>query len=360
MKTSIRVCPPLFGFTLLAAAIALFASGCGQDGEQPPAKPIKESDEVKDAGADVDVVKPQTARNYPDMPEALTSFGAVLVDNTVYTFGGHKGGGFTAENQSVAFRRLSLAKDGAWEELGPVQHLESTSLVTHNGLVYRIGGLIAENAAGEPENLVSVKTVERYDPSTGIWQAMPDMPEGRSGHGAVVVGDKLYAVGGWQLTGAGEFLTGGFVIDLSIPDAKWTAMPEPPFKLRSMGVTALNETIYVLGGVGEGQDFSSLVYKFDTKMGVWSPGPELPSEIPVKGFGATACSDGQDVYVNYTDGLYRLRQTKDGWEPAGKLAFTRYFSPVVCPGDAEVIILGGRAASTNEFTASVESVDVTP
>lgn len=338
-----------FTITMLAAASALVAVGCG-DEEAPPTGP----DENETPGTP----EVETARDYPDLVEAVSSFGAVLLDNALYTYGGNLGGEFAADNQSTAFRRLSLAPGGAWEDLGAVEHLESTALVAHGGLVYRVGGLRAENAVGEPEQLVSVSTAERYDPAAGKWEPLPDMPEGRSGHGAVVVGERLYAVAGWELSGSGEFRSGGFVLDLATPDAAWEPLPEPPFQLRSLGVARRGETIYVMGGVGNGQSFSSAVYTFDTKAGAWAEGPELPSEIPIKGFGATACNDDRDVYVNYADGLFRLNDAGDGWEPVGQIAVTRYFSPLICPGNGEVILVGGHSAADNELMASVESVDV--
>lgn len=339
-----------FTYRAFATASALIALGCGDEQVRPVETgkdPVTETPEV------------ETARNYPDLVEAVSSFGAVLLDKTLYTYGGKLGGDFAAESQSSAFRRLSLAPGGAWEDLGTVAHMESTALAVYEGRVIRVGGLRADNAAGEPEELISVATVERYDPGTGTWEALPEMPEGRSGHGALVVGDRLYALAGWELKGSGQFRTGGFMIDLATPGATWVPMPEPPFQLRSLGVASRGDVIYVMGGVGEEQSFSAAVYTFDTKTETWAEGPELPSEIPIKGFGATACNDEEDLYVNYADGLFRLSDAGDGWEPAGELAFTRYFSALICPGDGEVILVGGRSLADNELTASVESVDVT-
>lgn len=337
-----------FTYRMLAAASALIALGCGDEGA-PPAPNKDQTPGTPEF---------ETARSYPDLVEAVSSFGAVLLDDALYTYGGNLGGEFAADNQSTAFRRLSLAPGGVWEDLGPVEHLESTALVAHGSLLYRVGGLRAENASGEPEQLVSVKTVERYDPGTGTWESLPDMPEGRSGHGAAVVGDRLYAVAGWELSGAGEFRSVGFALDLATPDATWVPLPDPPFQLRSLGVAKRGETIYLMGGVGEEQAFSSAVYTFDTRTETWAEGPELPSEIPIKGFGATACNDDRDIYVNYADGLFRLNEAGDGWEPAGQIAVTRYFSPLICPGNGEVIVVGGRSTANNELVAAVESVDV--
>ena len=38
-----------------------------------------------------------------------------------------------------------------------------------------------------------------FDPKGGEWQPLPDLPEPRSSHDAVVIGDRLFVAGGWQL-----------------------------------------------------------------------------------------------------------------------------------------------------------------
>ncbi len=83
--------------------------------------------------------------------------------------------------------------------MGPA--LQSVALVAHGSNVYRVGGMLARNEPDEDEDLLSVADFARFDPATNTWQALQPMPGGRSSHDAVVVGDTLYVVGGWQLGG---------------------------------------------------------------------------------------------------------------------------------------------------------------
>ena len=55
------------------------------------------------------------------------------------------------------------------------------------GSLYVIGG---------QRDRIAVTDVDRYDPATDSWQALPDMPNPRHGFGAVAVDGKIYLPGG--------------------------------------------------------------------------------------------------------------------------------------------------------------------
>ncbi|XXX74549.1 DUF1668 domain-containing protein [Sorangium sp. So ce134] len=294
--------------------------------------------------------QPEPSSRYPRLPEAAGSFGAALLGESVYVAGGHvtpahvQGSGFSRDDLTPAFRRLDLASGQAWEQLEDVPPLEGLTLVAHGGALIRAGGLQIDNAPGETEELRSVPTVERYDPDEATWSPLPELPEGRSGHGAVVIGDTLYVVAGWTVEGtsnSGAFTTGGYRLDLSNKDATWEPLPEPPFKLRSLAVSALGDKIYAMGGVDEAQAFTAAVYVLDTKEGTWSEGPSLPEAPFLNAFGAASCSVGGELYVNYAAGLFRLNEAGDGWETAGTLETPRIFNSLLCRSERELVALGG-------------------
>ena len=79
--------------------------------------------------------------------------------------------------------------------------LLSVSLVAPEGKIIRIGGMNARNPGGEKNDLHSTAEVMRFDPTTQQWQALPPLPEPRSSHDAVILGDTLYVGGGWKLAG---------------------------------------------------------------------------------------------------------------------------------------------------------------
>jgi len=78
-----------------------------------------------------------------------------------------------------------------WEAVAPMGlERENMSLTVLDGKLYAVGGEF---------DLVSVSSVERYDPIKNAWETVAPMVEARSGHETTVLGGKLYVFGG--LTG---------------------------------------------------------------------------------------------------------------------------------------------------------------
>jgi hypothetical protein len=105
--------------------------------------------------------------SYPGglMPRGVTSFGAAATDRHLYTLGGYFGVAhqYSREGQSDAFERMDFAS-GTWAQLPSPGAVQSATLTAFDGKLYRTGGLVIHNAAGEPEQLESVATVQRFDP----------------------------------------------------------------------------------------------------------------------------------------------------------------------------------------------------
>ncbi len=337
---------------LIAGALL---AGCGGEETLEPRKPTSPEQ------------TPGAERTYPELPQAMGAFGSAYLDGAIYLFGGHIGSthNFSKDSQSPSFLRLQLAKGSAWERLPDVEPLESSALAVHEGLLYRTGGLRADNEPGATESLQSVDTVRRFDPAKGTWDDVAPMPEGRSAHGAVVVGDVLYVVAGWALSGdinSGTFKTGGFKLDLATKDAVWEPIPEPPMKLRSLAVAAVGDVIYTMGGVTDTSGgFTDVVYKLDTKTSTWTEGPRLPTNSPIKAFSAAACSINGRLYVNYADGVYRLKETGDGWEVAGTMKTPRIANALLCVSEKELVAVGGFGLTIDAPAyATAESIAVSP
>lgn len=70
----------------------------------------------------------------------------------------------------------------------------ATAAIAHRGAIYIAGGL---NSTG-----TTSKTIERFDVSTGRTSIVAQLRVGRLWHGAVVVDDKLYVLGGSSFGGA--------------------------------------------------------------------------------------------------------------------------------------------------------------
>ncbi len=300
---------------------------------------------------------------YPPMPEAFSSFGAAVADGYVYVYGGHIAKTHTYSTEAVTgkFRRLHLTKAGAaWEELPTGPALQGLALVAHGGKLYRIGGMHPKNKPGDKADLQSVASSAVYDPKTGKWSDLPVLPGPRSSHDAVVVGDLLVIVGGWDMKGNSEaspFHETSLVLDLSQKSPEWKSVPQP-FRRRAFNAAAIEGKIYVVGGMNSDNEVEKTVDIFDPKAAAWSTGPALPG--PKKnGFSAAVCADGDKLFASPADGkVYRLADKRDAWTEVATLATIRIVHRIVPRGDAKLVALGG--ATTEANLATVEAVEPTP
>ncbi len=300
----------------------------------------------------------------PALPDAIASFGAVVEGDWLYVYSGHIGQAHdhSKDNLSGHFVRIDLTAPEAWEELSCPQPLQGMPLVSYQGKVYRVGGLNALNASGEEEILKSVDTFACFDPETKEWSAMPSLPNGRSSHNAVVVGDHVYVIGGWQLDGddGGDWQPGALRFDLSDPNAQWEELIEPSFKRRALAVGHHEGKVAVIGGMTDDQEISKNVFFFDPRSGEWSEGPDFPG-MSFHSFGLSAWNEGGELYACGMAGVvYRYKEAAGDeeavWEEVNKLSTKRFFHQLVPNGKGGLLVVGGVSPSEGHLTSSEEVI----
>lgn len=296
------------------------------------------------AQREVGVVEPASA--LARMPEAVTSFGAVNADGWLYVFGGHKGErhDYSANEVSGSFHRLRLNDGRAWESLPGAEPSQGLPLIAHQGSIYRIGGMAARNPAGTKQDLFSTAHFQRFDPRRGQWEKAASLPAPRSSHDAVVMGDKLYVAGGWQLTGGTNkpvWPANALVLDLKNPGAGWREFPQP-FQRRALALATQGTRLYCIGGMNSDNQPTLAVDIYDTATGAWSRGPELPPGKH-KGFSCSAIAQNGRIYANAFQGdLLRLATDGTAWEVVGRVQHPRLSHRLVAAGATRLIALGGE------------------
>jgi N-acetylneuraminic acid mutarotase len=287
------------------------------------------------------------ATSLAPLPETITSFGAVTSDGWLYVFGGHKGERheYSIEKVSGSFQRLKLSEGRTWESLPASTPGQGQPLVAHNGSIYRIGGMAARNKADAKQDLYSISLVQRFDPKRGSWEEFTPLPAIRSSHDAVVVGDKLYVAGGWQLAGGGSdkptWPANALVFDFAHPQKGWQEFPQP-FQRRALALAALGSRVYCIGGMDSDNKPTLAVEVYDTTNGQWTKGPDLPSG-QFKGFACSAIAQDGRIYVTAFQGdLLRLAADERSWEVVGRLEHPRMAHRLVTAGKTQLIALGGE------------------
>lgn len=294
-----------------------------------------------------------------DLPLAISSFGAAHLDGSLYVYGGHIGTQHvhSFENLSQLFLRYPIDSDSdapspGWLALPPGSPLQGTALMEHDGALYRVGGMRADNPRREPGELFSVKSAERFLPNENRWQRFMALPAGRSSHDLAVVDDLLIVAGGWELRGSVEeplWERSVLALDLTtlVGDSvgEWRVLTETPIGVRANAAVGFDGKLWVLGGLDDSGETTSRVDIYDPATDTWTSGPELPASGSLNGFGADAVTVHGILLVSQADGrVYSIRSGDDDWTHAGDLHERRFFHRLVSDGES-LFAIGGANRS---------------
>lgn len=288
----------------------------------------------------------QALDSVASLPEAATSFGAVVSGGELFLYGGHTGERhvYTADKVSGAFHRIALRNGASWEALPRGLAAQGTALVAVDGRLYRVGGMAARNLSGETANLQSLDSAAEYDPATRTWNELPALPAARSSHDVAVIGRTLYAGGGWRLSGspnAGVYHTNLAALDLGSERREWRLIPQP-FARRGLALAAAGGRLYFIGGMTGSNEPTLAVDIYDPASGSWTSGPELPKG-KLKGFGNSAITVGDRIYVSGLGGdIHALTPGATNWEVVARLQRPRFFHRLLAADEKTLLALGGE------------------
>lgn len=293
-----------------------------------------------------------TSSKLPNLDPPVTSFGAAIAGDYAYVYGGHLGEAhhYSTEGQSARFARLNLKQPSQWEELAAVPKRTGLAMVPYQGKLIRVGGFEARNKGEEKEHLVSVADVASYDPATKTWTELTALPQGRSSHDAVVIGNSLYVVGGWSMNGEEKTVwqDDALVADLTQQPLVWQALPQPTFHRRAVSVGEWQGQLVVVGGMQQkgGPTQSTAFYNPSTK--AWSDGPAVQGNA-MDGFGSSAFAVGDTLYVSTMSGkLQRLSHDGQRFDTVAQLAHPRFFHRMLPTAEGQLLFIGGASMQTGK------------
>jgi N-acetylneuraminic acid mutarotase len=298
------------------------------------------------------------AKELPALPNAVTSFGAAVVGDDVYVYGGHFGDShhYSDSGQSGDFMRLSLANGKAtWESLPGGPKLTGLALVEHAGKLYRVGGFTAKNKENEDQSLWSQESFACFDPASGQWSELAPLPSGRSSHDAAVVDGRLYVVGGWNMQGTSEtkWHTSAVVCDLTQPELKWTEIAVPPFQRRAVSLAACKGKLFVVGGMQEDNQITTRVDVFDPATNAWTTAPALHG-TGMEGFGTSAFAANDRLVVTTMSGsIQALSEDCSAWQVIGQAAEARFFHRQLTTKSGQILLIAGASMQSGK-TGSLE------
>lgn len=175
-------------------------------------------------------------------------------------------------------------------QLGPVTALDDK--------IYALGSF--EIPSGKFDGSVLV-----FDTGHGTWTSGARMLQGRSGHQAVAVNARVYAIGGATYSGwssgrtapvAGAVPTGGYLrrADEYDPGAnQWTARATMNIGRIHFVAAAANGKIYAIGGHVAGGNLTSSVEEYDPEIDAWA----LRAPMPQPKFVHSSAAINGRIYV---------------------------------------------------------------
>ncbi|MBN8611913.1 MAG: hypothetical protein J0L92_15065 [Deltaproteobacteria bacterium] len=347
-------------------AFAVLLSGCGSSVSSNTTTTTGSSSAGHEASAPASFVEADVysvAGGFQSvMPIALTSFGgAVLTEadgtSAIYVAGGYFGEPhrYSREGQSHALHRYAGTESAApsWTERAEMDAgVQGLALVAHDGGLVRCGGSTMENAASEPTRQRALADCARYVPGSDAWETFPSLPAPRSSFDAVSVGDRIVAIGGWNVQG--EVSAATFHETFAIyEDGAWRE-ETAPFRRRALAVAAMGDEVIVVGGMNDDQSMSRETEIYDAQSNTWRDGPDYPGDA----FGMAATSTSDAVYASGRDGIvHRLVHGGSRWEPIATLAEGRFFHRLFVR-DGSLVAIGGIGSMTTDGRARL--VEVVP
>ena len=156
-------------------------------------------------------------------PFEMHHFQAVTYKDKIYVIGAFTGG--YPHETPVGNVYIYDPEDDSWtksHEIPTERRRGAAGLVVYKDKFYLLGGAQDGHWADNRDY------VDEYDPKTGAWRPLPAMPRLRDHFQAVVVDDKLYAVGGRR-----SFAKEGHGFELTYPEldvydfatGKWSTIP---------------------------------------------------------------------------------------------------------------------------------------
>jgi len=185
-------------------------------------------------------------------PMVMHHFQAVALGEKIYVLDAFYDGGFPSQSPMPNAYCYDTKTD-AWQKLAEIpakRRRAGAGEAVHDGKLYLVCGITHGHSSG------TNSMFDEYDPATDTWKALPDAPHIRDHSMAVVVGDKLYSVGGRNTSFRDPENRITFfsqtVLDVDCYDFKtrtWSTLAAK-LPLGTGGGTAVNldDKIYYIGG----------------------------------------------------------------------------------------------------------------
>jgi N-acetylneuraminic acid mutarotase len=187
------------------------------------------SDELANASNKVYALRGGSWVELPSLTHARAAAAAAVVGDKLVVAGG--------QNEKQLVPQTEVFDGQSWKDAAdlptPREHLAA---VSDGFYVYTVGGRFLsadKNSAA----------FERFDPQSGEWTKLVDMPTPRGSYGATFIDGRIVALGGEEPT---RVLSTAEMYDIA--EGKWISLPPIPTARHGEVVVTVGDTVYCIGG----------------------------------------------------------------------------------------------------------------
>jgi len=199
-------------------------------------------------------------------PIVLNHFQPVAYNNKIWVVGAFTGS--YPNETSVADIYTYSPGSNTWAKEGKIPQSRrrgSTGAVLHRGNIYIVGGNTNGHKAGAKPWL------DRFNPTTGAWQTLPDAPNARDHITVSTSNNKLVVAAGRQSAYPDVFTKTVATTNIyNFDNQRWsTAKSIPTQRAGAMTVAAGNEVVVIGGEVGSSVNAKTTVESYNVVSNTW-------------------------------------------------------------------------------------------
>ncbi len=216
----------------------------------------------------IDIYDPQTqawttGARHPVHPEALHHFQPMVVDGLIFAVNAYTGNCCGSNERGATNVYIYDPVEDMWitgRDIPETRRRGSTGVVQYGDTLYSMGGLDGGHGSSTS---VSFDYFDAYNPYTGTWETLPDMPHNRDHFGAAIIDDKIYAAGGRD-TGQGNGTQGDVQPQVDVYDlmtGTWSTLDDDiPTERGGTATAVLGNDVIIIGGeeISQSSAFSTV------------------------------------------------------------------------------------------------------
>ncbi|KAH3819604.1 hypothetical protein DPMN_121343 [Dreissena polymorpha] len=185
----------------------------------------------------------------------------------------------------------------------------------------------------------------KYDPSFDTWLRGPNLIHARRRHGMSAVDETIFVLGGFD-----EDNVLATVEYWSLDSGRWEEGGSLNQPVENMGFVAFGKNIYLFGGKNNDEVVTNSVQCYDT---VTKTCTTLSCDLPVNDMCLSSVVFNNYIYVIGLEGVFRFSPDRENWDILPDMSCARVSLAVL---DEKLYALGGRrrGAKDNLYTETIE------